>query len=621
MTFANVERTGLRLALGLFLGLVLLCGLALPAGSLAQATKVLRIPGSPEYQWNGEHFAHANPVAPKGGTLRLSAKGNFDSMHPYIARGIPAAGLGLTVDRLGVAAPDDTLFEYHGLVAESFDVAKDKSSVTFHLNPKARFHDGKAMTAADVAYTFKLLTEQGAPSYRQYYAAVDRVEVLSLRSVRFHFKEGDNAELPLILAQLPVLPKHYWQGRDFSQPTLTPALGSGPYRVKDYVPGSYVEYERVPDYWARDLPPNKGRYNFEVIRHEYYRDETVAREAFKAGQFDLYMEGTAKAWASAYSGPAVEIGDIRREEISSNRPHGMVGFVFNTRHPVFADRRVRQAVTLAFDFEWTNKALFDGAYTRCDSYFSNSVFAGRGLPSSKELAILREHADQLSPEVLTQAYSLPRTAGDGNMRPGLAKALKLLAEAGWTLRDGKLTDARGQQMEFTLLLRGANLNRVVLPLQKNLARLGIRMQITQADPTQYVNRVRAFDYDMIYASMPQSASPGNEQRSYWTTQAAHTPGSRNYAGVRSPLVDFLVERIIASPDREQLVTNCRALDRVLLWDAYVIPGWYAATTRVAYWNKFGRSAVQPSSGLDLHSWWLDRAAEARLTRMGAGYGK
>lgn len=599
------------------------CALALALAAqtaLAGPAASMKIPGSPSYEWNGRHFAHADPDAPKGGTLRLSANGNFDSMQAYIARGITPAGLGLTVDRLGVSAPDFQCFEYYGLVAESFDVAADNSSVTFTLNPAARFHDGHPITTEDVAFTFHTLMDKGSPYYKQYYAAVDTVEILAPHAIRFTFKERDNAELPIILAQLPVLPKHYWEGRDFSAPTLEPPLGSGPYRVKSFEPGSYIEYERVADYWAKDLPVNKGRYNFDTVRYEYFRDRTVAREAFMAGEYDIIIEGTAKAWATAYTGKAVENGAIVREEVDSNKPQGMYGFIFNTRREVFKDRDVRRALSLAFDFEWTNKALFHNSYTRCDSYFSNSTFASRGLPTAAERALLEPYAEQLPAEVFDTAFTQPKGSGDGNIRPRLRQALKLLARAGWTLKGGKLVNARGTQMQFTLLLRSASLNRVVLPFKNNLARMGVAMNIALADPTQYTNRIRSFDYDMILGKIPQSSSPGNEQRNFWSARSADTPGSRNYAGVHSPVVDALVEHIIAAPDRTALTDACRALDRVLLFDAYVIPGWYFSKRRVAYWNRFAHSAVEPRTGLDIHSWWVAPKADAALRESGMGYG-
>lgn len=615
--FAGSVRCG---AFAVFIFVALLC-IGSATGVQAAPKTVMTMGGEPRLEWNGRHFPHVNPDAPKGGKLSLAARGNFDSMHAFIARGLPAAGIGYTVDTLGVGAPDHTIFEYYGLIAESFEVSDDLSHVTFHINPAARFHDGMPITAEDVAYTFRLLMEKGAPRYKQYYASVQGVEVLSSRSVRFALSEKNNAELPIILAQLPVLPKHYWEKHDFSQPSLTPAVGSGPYKVKEFSLGSHVEYELVQDYWAKDLPVNKGRYNFKAIRYEYFRDETVAREAFKAGEFDFYSEGTAKAWVSAYTGPAVKAGHIKREELATNRPMGMYGFIFNTRNELFADRRVRQAVSLLFDFEWTNKAIFHNAYTRSTSFFSNSELASSGMPSESERAVLGSFADQLAPEVMTEAYSVPVTKGDGNVREQMLLALKLLQQAGWQLKDGALRNAKGQSFEFTILLRSASLNRVVLPFRRNLERIGIVMHVALVDPTQYVNRIRGFDYDMIMGRVPQSSSPGNEQRSYWTSDAADTAGSSNYAGIKSPVVDALVERIIASADRDELITNCRALDRVLLHGAYFIPGWYSSVIRIAYWDKFGRSTVPPATGFDMHSWWVREEAEKALRTAGTGYGK
>lgn len=618
-TFAAVNPCGYANSIFHVLVMAVVCVL-LAGNAFAKPVDVLSIGDSPQFMWNKKHFPHANPDAPKGGTLTLAARGNFDSMHLFIARGLPAAGLNMSVEKLGVGAPDHSVFEYYGLIAQSFEVADDTSHVTFNLNPKARFHDGKPITAEDVAYTFTLLMEKGAPRYKQYYASVESVEVLSKRSVRFHLSERDNPELPIILAQLPVLPKHYWETRDFSKPSLTPAPGSGPYKVKDFSMGSYVEYELVDDYWAKDLPVNKGRYNFKKIRYEYYRDQTVAREAFKSGEFDFYREGTAKAWVTAYTGPAVENGHIKREELHTNRPQGMYGFVFNTRNELFEDRLVRQALSLLFDFEWTNKTIFYDAYTRSTSYFSNSVLASSGKPSKEELALLKPFADQLPPEVFTEAYTVPVTSGDGNIRKQMGMALALLQKAGWKLDKGVLRNAKGRPFEFSLLLSSASLNRIVLPFRKNLQRLGITMNVGMVDPTQYVNRIRSFDYDMIMTRIPQSSSPGNEQNNYWTTKAAKTPGSRNYAGIQSPVVDALVDRIIAAKNRDELITACRALDRVLLWNAYFIPGWYSSSLRIAYWDKFKRSDVLPATGFDFHSWWVDEKAEKALKEAGTGYG-
>ncbi len=584
-------------------------------------TDVLTLDGVPKFAWNKRHYPHVNPDAPKGGTLRLSARGSFDSLHRFIARGLPAAGLGLTYDTLGTDVPDRSLFEIHGLIAEKFAVAKDRSYITFHINPKARFHDGSPITAEDVAFTFNILMEQGAPSYKQYYASVSGVEVLAPLEVRFTFKDTTNKELPLIMAQLPVLSKAYWQGKDFSKPSFDIPLGNGPYKVHEFSAGSYIELERVKDYWAADLPVNKGRFNFGALRYEYFRDETVSREAFKAGSFDLYMEATAKSWATAYTGRAVENGDIVREEISLNYPQGMYGFFFNTRRPLFEDVRVRRAIGLLFDFEWSNKALFYNQYQRSYSYFTNSELASSGKITPEEEALLRPYADTLPKEIFTEVFSVPKTKGDGTMREEMTEALKLLSAAGWNMQDGVMKNAQGEALEFSFILSSPTLQRTIMPFRNNLKRLGITMNIAVIDQTQYVNRIRSFDFDMILSRIPQGNYPGNEQRNNWTSNAAKTEGTRNYIGVNLPVVDELVERIINAQDRESLITAARALDRVLLWHYYVVPGWYSSTSRIAFWRKLAHNGLRDVEWVDVFSWWIDAKAEAELLASDTGYGK
>lgn len=587
----------------------------------AERTDVLTLDGSAsQFQWNKQHFPHTNPDAPKGGTLLLYARGSFDSLQSFIPRGMQAAGLGFTYETLGRSVPDSTLFETYGLVAEEFLVADDGLSMSFFINPKARFHDGVAMTSEDVAYTFNTLIEKGSPSYRQYYASVASVETPTPQEVRFIFKEK-NKELPIILAQLPVLPKHYWEKNEFDKPSLTPPLGSGPYRIKSFAAGSYIEFERVQDYWAQDLPVNKGRFNFNTVRYEYYRDATVAREGFKAGAFDLYVESTAKAWATAYTGKAIDDGHIVRENVPSNRPMGMYGFFFNTRRPMLSDKKVRQALSLLFDFEWTNKALFYDEYTRSTSYFSNSTLASTGLPTKEELVLLQPFADELPAELFTQAFTLPVTKADGNIRPQMIEALALLQEAGWSMKDGRMQNAQGEQLEYTILLTSSSLQRIILPYRSNLERLGIILNIAMVDQTQYINRVRAFDYDIIITRVGQSSHPGNEQREYWSGASASMDGSKNYSGIQSAAVDALIDHIINANDAHELTTACHALDRVLLWNHYVIPGWYSSTSRVAYWNKFAHSDTPPADGLDILSWWVDPEAEKILLNSQTGYGK
>ncbi len=599
--------------------------LILLQGSLGLAeeitTDILTMGGKSNYKWNKEYYPHVNPDAPKGGTLRLYARGSFDSLHSFIPRGLSAAGLGFLYDTLGENMPDSRLFETHAAIAEKFSVAKDSSYITFHINPKARFHDGKPITAEDVAFSFNILTQKGAPTYKQYYASVDKVEVLSPLQVRFTFKEKNNKELPLILAQLPILPKHYWQDKDFSKPNLTPPLGSGPYKIKSFDAGNFIVYERVKDYWAKDLPANKGRFNFDTIHYEYYRDGTVAREAFKAGAFDIYVETTDKSWATAYTGNAVEKGHIKREEVDTNRSQGMYGFFFNTRQPVFSNIKVREAIARIFDFEWTNKALFYNQYTRSNSYFTHSELASQGLISEAEKAILEPYKEQLPPEIFDKEFILPKTKADGNIREQMVQSIKDLQEAGWTLQDGLMKNAKGEKLEFTLILVSNTLQRVVLPFRENLKRIGITMNVALIDQTQYVNRIRDFDYDMFLSRIPQSNHPGNEQRNYFTSKAADIRGSRNYSGIKSPVVDALIERIITAKDRTELMNLTKALDRVLLWGHYVIAGWYSATARVAYWNKFAHTTVPPANGIDYFSWWIDEKAEKDLQNSNTGYGK
>ncbi|NJB66672.1 microcin C transport system substrate-binding protein [Desulfobaculum xiamenense] len=588
-----------------------------PRAAWGMGLHALAIGGAPALPADFTHFPYANPDAPKGGTLRLAAIGTFDSFHPYIARGIAAAGNGLLAATLTTSSRDEPFTQYP-YVARSFDVPEDRSHVVFHLDPSARFSDGEPVTADDVIFTFDALVKQGSPTYAKYYEGVSGVTKLSAHAVRFDFRERGNPELPVIAGQLPVLPRHWWQGRDFGSPTLDVPPGCGPYRVRESRTGYSVEYERVGDWWGAALPVNRGRYNFDRIRYDYYRDRTVSAEAFRGGEFDYQMENSAKAWAQDYRGPAIDAGLIRCETIAHERPAGMQGLVFNTRRLQFADRRVREALTLAFDFEWTNRTLFYSQYTRCDSYFSNSAFASREVPSGAELALLEPWRGSLAPEVFGEPCVAPTGDGSGRIRERLRRALALLTEAGWRLEDGVLRDAQGRPFVFEMLLRSPSMERVVLPYAKNLATLGIRMEVSMADASRYVRRTRSFDFDMIVSVMRQSDSPGNEQRFMWTAAAADTPGSRNLAGVKSPVVDDLVEHIIAARDRQSLVAAVRALDRVLLWEHYAVPGWYCPVDRVAYWDRFGMLERHPSRGVDIFSWWYDEGRAKRIAEAGFG---
>lgn len=587
--------------------LVLLLGLALPA-TADQSFHALAMNGQPKYGPDFTHFDYAFPDAPKGGTVRLAAIGTFDSFNPFIVRGNSADGLGLLFDTLTEQSMDEPFTEY-GLLADRIELAPDRSSMTFHLRPEARFHDGSPVTAADVAFTFRTLVEQGNPHYAQYYADVVRVEVVDAQTVTFFFKPDSSQELPLILGQLPVLSEASWRGRDFSASGLDIPMGSGPYRIGEFRAGQRLTFTRDPGYWGRDLPVNTGRHNYDTIIYDYYRDLTVTLEAFKAGEYDFRQEYNSKQWATGYTGPAVNAGMIRTESIPHKLSQGMQAFVFNTRRAVFADPLVRQALNFAFDFEWSNKNLFYGQYARSTSFFSNSEMASSGPPTQEERAILEPLG--LPVEVYTQEISLPVTDGSGNIRDNLRTAADLLRQAGWSVQGGKLVKD-GRPFVFEMLLVQPDFERVVLPFQRNLARLGIAMNVRMVDTSQYLERLRGFDFDMIVSSFPQSLSPGNEQRSFWHSASADTPGSRNYCGIKDPAIDSLVDLVIAAPDRDALILRCKALDRALLWGWYVIPHWHSTYWRVAFWDKFGRPEKLADYGLDFQSWWVDPDKERDL---------
>lgn len=557
------------------------------------------------------HFDYANPEAPKGGTLRMAARGTFDSLNPYSNKGTPVSGITLLYDTLMTQSRDEP-FSLYPLVAESAQRAPDNSSITFNLNPAARFHDGQPITAHDVKYTFDLLTRQGHPFYRSYYADVDSVTVLSNRQVRFDFKHGKNPELPFILAELPVLPKHYWEQKenDFSSASLNTPLGSGPYQVKSVEGGRSISYQRVPDYWAKDLPVNVGRYNFDEISYDYYRDEHVALQALKAGEYDLRYENVAKNWATAYDVPAVQRGDLILATIPTRNPAPIQGFAFNLRRTVFQDPLVRKALGYAMDFQWLNRNLFHNSYIRSNSYFGNSGMEATGIPEGDELKLLEPWRSQLPEPLFTEPYSVPVTDGSGNIRPQLHKALTLLKKAGWSLSKNRLVNDQGQPLKIELLLTQPSLERVALPFKKNLEQMGVELTIRTVDLSQYINRIRDFDYDMIVTGYGQSASPGNEQIGYWGSKAADTKGSRNYMGIKDPVVDAMIHHVINAHSREELTTAVKALDRVLLWGEYMIPQWYYPYDRIAYFSKLVRPEAEPLYSTDIYTWWIENTPES-----------
>ncbi len=609
------------LGLALILGVIVAARAAEPAagdvpgGGNAAAQTIHRAHaiamfGEPKYPPGFGHFDYVNPDAPRGGTLRLGVTGTFDSFNPYVIKGNPAAAG--EAETLTVASADEPFTQY-GLIADEIVWPEDRSWVEFALRPEARWHDGRPITPEDVVFSLDLLKSKGAPSYRFYYAAVTKAEKVGERRVRFTFNQAGNRELPLIMGQMPILPKHYWETRDFEHSTLEPPLSSGPYRIAAFEPGRYVVTELVPDYWGRNLPVNVGQNNFERIRYEYFRDDTVQRQALKGGAIDLRQENQAKAWALDYDVPAVRDGWLKKEAIPNERPTGMQAFVFNTRRAVFADPKVREALGYAFDFEWTNRVLFFGQYTRTESYFANSELASDGLPTGEERDLLEQYRGRVPDRVFGAEYHAPVTDGSGWPRANLETALALLGEAGWHVRDMVLVnDATGEPMHFEILLVSQAFERVILPFARNLQRLGIDVSVRLVDESQYINRLRGFDFDMAVVVWPQSESPGNEQKSYWGSEAADTPGSSNYAGIKDPVVDALIDAVISSPDRESLVARTQALDRVLLWGFYVIPNWYSGVDRYVFWNKFSRPAETPRRGTSLGLWWLDADKAARL---------
>lgn len=561
-----------------------------------------------KYPADFTHFSWVNPQAPKGGVLRLAGVGGFDSLNPFIPRGNSADQLGLIYDSLTFHSPDEPFTEY-GLLAEKIEKAPDNSYVRFYLNPKARFHDGKPVTAADVVFTFNALVEHGDPMYRHYYADVAKVEAEDELRVRFDFKHPGNRELPLILGQIQVLPKHFWEGRDFAKTSLEPPLGSGPYRIAKVDAGRSIRYERVKDWWAKDLPVTRGYYNFDAISVDYYRDMSVSLEAFKAGQFDFNLEYSAKDWATGYEGPALRAGKIVKEAIPNHNPTGMQGFAFNIRRPVFQDRKVREAIALLFDFEWANKQLFFGSYKRTSSYFENSEMAAHQMPDAEEAKILEPLREQVPAEVFTQVFKPPVSDASGIIREQKRRAYQLLTEAGYKIENDRMVGPDGKPLAFEILIAQANLERVILPFKRNLAELGIDLQIRRVDVSQYINRLRSRDFDMIPATWGQSNSPGNEQMEFWHSRSADSPGSRNFIGLRDPAIDKLVEGLIRADSRQSLVEHARALDRVLLWGHYVVPNYYVDTWRVAYWNHFQRPATTPLYDYGLLTWWQKPGTE------------
>ncbi len=619
---------------------------ATPAVSAVRHT-ALSLIETPRFAKGFAHFDWVNPDAPKGGVLRMSSIGGFDTLNAYSIKGSRAPGLGLLHDSLFESSPDEATTGY-GLIAAWVSFPPDFSSATFGLRPEAKFHDGKPIRPEDVIFSLQALKKVN-PFFSLYYKNVIKAEKTAPGQVTFHFNAKGNRELPQIVSELPILAEHYWisagpngKPRDLAKSTLEPPVGSGPYRIKIVKPGRFIVYERFKGHWAKDLAVRRGQYNFDELRFTNFRDATPAFESFKAGQLDLWTETSSKRWATGYDFAAVKDGRVNKSKIPRKSVAAMQAFIFNLRRKKFSDPRLRRAFNFAFDFEWANKNLFYGQYTRIGSYFDNSELASRGLPEGRELAFLEEVRAEVPPEVFTTPFVNPINDKPQDLRKNLKVALKLLAEAGWTLKAVEIDDpdcgifcklmktvglksartrqvlrnAKGETLSLEILLVSPSFERVVLPLKANLEKLGVKASVRIVDAAQFEQRVQTFDYDMIVATFPQSLSPGNEQREFWGSAAADRDGSRNRIGIKNPAVDKLIKKLIFAKSRAELVAATRALDRVLLWNHYVVPQWHLPATRLAHWAMMGRPAKLPSlqPGV-VRAWWYDEA-KAKILKQG-----
>ena len=599
---------------GLAAAVCLLAATAGPAPAGGAGSHGLSVFGDLRYGPGFAHFDYVEPDAPKGGTLRLWGLDTFETLNPFILKGGKEELNGLLFDTLMVRAMDEPDALY-ALAARSVELADDGGWVAFDLDPRARFHDGSPVTADDVVFTFETLVKRGHPQYRIDLGAVARAEAASPRRVVFTFAPGRHRDLPTRLAALPVLSRSYYDEVAFDRTTFDPPLSSGPYRVERVEPGRSVVYRRVAGYWASDLPVNRGRYNFDRIRVDYYRDRDVAFQAFFSQEYDFREEFTSRNWATQYDKPPVRKGLVVRETLADETPSGVQAFFFNLRRAKFRDRRVRQAMDLAFDFEWTNKNLFYGLYDRTNSMFENSRLAAHDPPSAAELALLEPLRGQVPAGVFEAAYRSPVTDGGGNVRRNLRRAARLLRAAGYGVEDGRLTGPDGKPFTVEFLLYEATTNRIINPYIRNLERLGIAASIRLVDFANFKHRTDHFDFDVIVRRYVQPLTPGVEQVNYFGSAAAGLPGAFNVGGIGDPAVDALIEKVTAARSRPQLVTAVRALDRVLMWNNFVVPQWYKGVHHVAYWNKFGRPRVKPRYGLGVvDTWWYDPDKAAMLAR-------
>jgi len=574
-------------------------------GARAEPAHAISMHGAPALPEGFAAFPYVSVDAPKGGRVTLASSGSFDNLNPMIIRGEPVQGIREFVIESLMARSQDEPFTLYGLIAESIDVPENRSEVTFRLDKRAAFSDGEPVTSADVLFSFEVLRDKGRPNYRTYYKKVAKAEAISDHEVRFVFAGAEDRELPLILGLMPVLPRHAMSMEKFDETTLTPLVGSGPYAIAAVNPGRSITYRRNPDYWGRDLPANRGRFNYDEIRFEYYREGSTLFEAFKTGAVDLRNEDDPALWAKGYTFPAAVDGRIAREEIPIGLPAGMTALVFNTRRPAFADPRVREALIHLFNFEWVNKSFFHGLYKRSESYFERSILSSAGRPADgRERQLLAPYASAVLPEVLAGTYRVPESDGTPHNRTNARKAYEMLEAAGFTLQGGRLVDGSGNPFAFEILAATTSQERLLGAFAGDLQKLGIAARIRVVDSAQYQSRLKDYDFDMIQFTWPSSLSPGNEQLFRWSSAVADDPGSYNYAGVRNPAADAMIAAMLAATSNEDFVSAVRALDRVLLSGHYVIPLFHAPAQWIASWKRLAHPAATPLFGFNLDTWWI-----------------
>ncbi|MEQ1697082.1 MAG: extracellular solute-binding protein [Hyphomicrobiaceae bacterium] len=592
-------------------GALVLAALLQPAAGMTGATAAepvsgIAIQGEPKFAPGFTHFNSVNPKAPQAGRLVQGVLGSFDTTNPFIIKGVPVAGVRDYVTESLLARGIDEPFSLYGLIAESVELPDDRSEVTFNLNPKARFSDGRPVTATDVLFSFENLRDKGRPNHRAYFKKVVKTERLGDLKVRFVFDNGGDRELPLILGVMPIFASHVLTSETFEQTSLSPFIGSGPYTMAVIDPGRSITYKRNPDYWGRDLPVNRGRFNFDEMRYEYFRDDNVMFEAFKNGELDVRFEDNPALWSQGYDIPAVREGRIIKAEIAAQQPAGMHALVFNTRRPLFANRAVRQALIQLFDFEYVNRSLFNGLYKRTESFFERSMLSSAGRAADEEeKRLLTPFTTAVDPNVMAGKSRLPTTDGTGRNRANLAKALQILSDAGYKAVNGQMVDPAGKPLAFEMLVNSAQ-QRLLSGFAADLARIGIAMSIRQVDQAQYQARLRTYDYDMIQYSWPSSLSPGNEQLFRWSGPIGRQDGSFNFAGVDNPAADAMIGAMLAARSPEAFQSAVRALDRVLLSGDYVIPLYHVPRYWIAHSSRIKYPAQSPMVGLLLDTWWTQK---------------